>query len=317
MPYFSAFLGIDTSNYTTSVATWIRQLNKMESVTRPLPVASGSLGLSQSEALFHHTANLPDAIGELFNSGVKKEIRALGVSSRPRDIEGSYMPCFKAGVSLSQSLASILKINCHQFSHQAGHIAAAVYSVDRLDLLSRDFIAFHLSGGTTEAVVVNANKEKPWLFGTRIIAKSLDLKAGQAVDRAGKLLGLGFPSGGELDRLSAKSKKIFNIKPALKGNDCCLSGLENILEKMKSENEPDEDIAAFCIQYIAETVKQMLIKIKKEYPDYPVVFAGGVSRNSYLREKIEGEDIIFSRPEYSSDNAMGLALLAGMAEGQI
>lgn len=185
-------LGIDTSNYTTSAA----RLEKGEifQSKKLLPVKPGQLGLRQSDAVFHHVQQLPDRLEEVLQGA--PPIRAIGVSDRPRAQEGSYMPCFTVGVGTARALAAAAGAPLYRFSHQAGHIAAALYSAGQLALLEEQFLAFHVSGGTTEAVLVTPDKDE--ILHAEIVASSLDLKGGQAVDRAGVLLGLSFPPGQSL-----------------------------------------------------------------------------------------------------------------------
>ena len=222
MPYF---LGIDTSNYTTSASLYNSDYGTMLFRKKLLPVKSGECGLRQSDAVFHHVRQLPQVIRELlegFNGGIE----AIGVSSRPRDIEGSYMPCFTVGTSSAEILADVLKVPLYKFSHQSNHIAAALYSADKTELLKEQFLAFHISGGTTEAVLVSPDVET--IINTEIVARTLDLNAGQLIDRIGVMLGLSFPCGKGLEELALRNTENLNAKATLKGADCCLSGIENI-----------------------------------------------------------------------------------------
>ena len=147
------FLGIDTSNYTTSVAV-VKDGKVLESLKLPVKVKENERGIRQSDALFCHTVNLP----ELFKKLDHYDLCAVGVSSTPRDVEGSYMPCFLAGVSVAQAISATNGVELYKFSHQRGHIVAALYSCDRLDLINKEFVAFHVSGGTTEILYVHGDK---------------------------------------------------------------------------------------------------------------------------------------------------------------
>lgn len=187
-------LGIDTSNYTTSVAIYDGE-NILKNCKKLLPVKDGERGLRQSDAVFYHTNQLADVFDEAFDS-FNGKLDAIAVSSRPRDVEGSYMPCFTVGVNSARILAKALKVPLYTVSHQAGHITAALYSAKKLELMNEKFIAFHVSGGTTEALLVQKGTENP--LDIEIIAKTLDLNAGQLVDRVGVMLGLHFPCGAEL-----------------------------------------------------------------------------------------------------------------------
>lgn len=308
------YLGIDTSNYTTSAALFDSGSGEVTQVKKLLPVKHGETGLRQSDAVFHHTVQLPEIMRELFGEkNVKPD--AVSVSTKPRWIDGSYMPCFMAGRANAVSVSCALNIPMYEFSHQLGHIAAALYSVKRLDLVNREFIAFHISGGTTEALLVTPDSDK--VMKAQIVSSSLDLKAGQAIDRAGVMLGLDFPAGAALDRLSQKSGREFKIKPKLKDGCCCLSGLENQCRNMLEKGESAEDIAKFCITGIYENIAAMCGFLKEKYPDLPFVFAGGVMSNSYIRNRITEEfGAYFAKPEFSSDNAAGLAVLGYLKELQ-
>ncbi len=295
------YIGFDTSNYTTSVAMFdgehIVQKKKL------LTVKKGEKGLRQSDAVFQHTANFPALIKELDCPSVD----AVSVSTRPRNVDGSYMPCFLVGICAAASAAQFSRAPMFETSHQVGHILAALYSTDSLDLINEKFIAFHLSGGTTEALLVTPHKEE--IIKAEIIAQSTDLKAGQAIDRTGVMLGLDFPCGKELDRLSQLSDAEYKVKPSMKGIDCSLSGIENKAKKMLDAGESKENISRFVLTYVSETVLSMLDGITSEYGKLPVVFSGGVSSNSLLRQIIKTKyDALFATPEFSLDNAAGVAI---------
>lgn len=301
------FLGFDTSNYTTSVAFFdgksIIQKKKL------LEVKKGERGLRQSDAVFQHMVNMPVLFSELANECDFNSITSVGVSTRPRNVEGSYMPCFLAGESNAVCVSAASKVAIYKTSHQIGHILAALYSVERLDLIKEPFIAFHLSGGTTEALLVTPDHEE--IIRAELIAQSTDLKAGQAVDRAGVMMGLKFPCGAELDKMAQNSSREFRIKPSMDHLNCSLSGVENKAKKMLENNESYEDIAKFVVTYIAETLLEMIERITEKYGRLPIVFAGGVSSNSIIKEKIRKKyKAYFAKPEFSCDNAAGIAIFA-------
>ncbi|MCQ2464250.1 MAG: peptidase M22 [Oscillospiraceae bacterium] len=308
----SLFLGIDTSNYTTSTALYDTTTGEMKQQKRLLPVAKGSLGLRQSDAVFHHTRQLPELI-EALTSEIKPD--AIGVSVKPRLAEGSYMPCFLCGEGLARSLSAVTGASLFRTSHQTGHILAALYSAGRLDLTGQKFLAFHVSGGTTDCLVCSPDSEN--IIDISQAGTSLDLKAGQAVDRVGLMLDLEFPCGAALEKLAEKSIRKFKIKPVIRGNDCCLSGLENKCRKMKDDGEPYEDIAAFCLAYVYETVRAMTYAAIEKYGTMPVVFAGGVMSDRIIRLRLEKDfDAYFAKPEFSCDNAAGLAVYAKLKSGE-
>ncbi|MEG1809428.1 MAG: hypothetical protein RR244_06220 [Oscillospiraceae bacterium] len=146
------FLGIDTSNYATSLGAYSPEHGIVWHDKRFLPVAKGSLGLRQSDAVFEHVRALPSMIEKLALEIDMGEIEGVGFSERPRDIENSYMPCFLAGKAIGISIGASLGVQTTGFSHQTGHIAAALFGTPLYADGAREFIAFHVSGGTTDAV---------------------------------------------------------------------------------------------------------------------------------------------------------------------
>ena len=307
----SAFLGIDTSNYTTSAALFDSEANTIIQSKKLLPVKAGELGLRQSDAVFAHVKQLGDMVQNVFDE-YREEITAIGVSTRPRDIDGSYMPCFLVGEMAANCLGAALKVPVLPFAHQQGHVVAALYSAGRLDLFRERFIAFHLSGGTTEALLVEPSAER--IIRCTKIGGSMDLKAGQAVDRIGVMLGLPFPAGKYLEKLALKSDRKFKIKPVMKGTECCLSGVENKCRKMLENGEKSEDIALFCLKSVEAALCGMTDATLSEYGKLPLVYAGGVMSNCIIRNTIENKyGGIFAKPEFSSDNAAGIAVLAAEA----
>lgn len=302
-------IGFDTSNYTTSAA--LLKNGEMDSRGKLLPVKAGEIGLRQSDAVFHHTRQLPGVFAQLGEA--VHHAQAVGVSTRPRDAEDSYMPCFLVGVGTAQMLAQALSVPLHCFSHQQGHIAAALYSAGMLELLRQRFLTFHLSGGTTEAVLVEPDADK--MFSTKLVAGSLDLKAGQVIDRIGVMLGLPFPAGRHLDPLACAYGKKIKVRASMKGVNCSLSGVENRCRALMKCGAESEEIAATCMEYVAASVDGMCSALLAEYGELPVLFSGGVSSNSMLRARMtEKYGAIFAEPRFSADNAAGIAVLAALKE---
>ena len=303
-----AALGIDTSNYTTSAAVYRggeAGEGALSQQRRLLSVEAGGRGLRQSDAVFQHVKALPELIEAL--EGVSG-VGAVGASTRPCSFEGSYMPCFKVGEAAGRAEAAACGAPFFAFTHQAGHIAAALYSIGKLELLDTPFLAFHISGGTTEAVIARPHPES--VVETQVVASSLDLKAGQAVDRVGVLLGLPFPCGPALEKLASQSAAQPNPRPVLRGCDISLSGVENQCRERIARGEPPEDIAAFCLEFLAASLEACARAVVKEYPALPVLFAGGVASNRMLQQRLsEAVGARFAAPGFSSDNAAGIAVL--------
>lgn len=310
------YIGVDTSNYTTSAAIYVSEENKIYQVKKLLPVKPGELGLRQSDAVFHHTRQLPEIIETLMKQRLCSNIAAVTASVRPRNSEGSYMPCFLCGEGFARSLSAIGKLPLYRTSHQVGHVLAALYSAGKLELVNQPFIAFHVSGGTTDCLLCEPDDKN--ILKITQIGTSLDLKAGQAVDRVGVMLGLKFPCGVQLEKMAAKSIKIYKIKPVLKGNSCCLSGLENKCAKMLSDGEVPENVARYCLEFIAGTIISMTDEAVKKYGNIPIVFAGGVMSDKIISDMITSrfESALFAAPEFSCDNAAGTAIFGYLKSQQ-
>lgn len=303
------FIGIDTSNYTTSAAICTKDGEIVANLKIPLPVKAGECGLRQSDAVFAHVKNLP-AIMQRLNkelSGMKP--LAIGVSATPRPVEGSYMPCFLSGIAAAESFAAAADIPLLRFSHQEGHIMAATYSAGAMHLLAREqFAAFHVSGGTTEVLLATPTARG---FDIELFAATADINAGQAIDRIGVMLGLQFPCGKELEKLAEKNdKKIPRSRISVKDGYCNLSGLENMATKLLQESGDATLVAAFTQQFIAETLMAMTNELDARIPSLPIVYAGGVMSNRYLQSRLgKRENTYFAEPQFSADNAAGIALL--------
>lgn len=298
-------IGIDTSNYTTSIAFF--DGTEGENCSKLLPVKSGELGLRQSDAVFAHIKSLPELSGRLFSHIGKSPITAVGVSTRPRAVEGSYMPCFLVGLSHATLLSNALHVPLVEVSHQQGHVAASLWSAGHLELMDEPHLAWHLSGGTTELLLVEPEGK---LVNCTKIGGTTDISAGQLIDRTGQLLGLPFPSGKHLDALSreAAGKDFFRVK--CKDMTFSFSGMQNKVQQYFEANGDPAETAAYALRCVAYGVFHATQQALKAYPGLPVVFSGGVASNTLLRQVLEPLNPIFAQPQYSTDNAMGVAVLA-------
>ena len=308
------YIGIDTSNYTTSCALFdASECRFYSNVKRLLGVAEGERGLRQSDAVFAHIKNLPSVTEEALAQLEPDCLRAVGVSCTPRDAAGSYMPCFLSGEAAASALAAATKKPLHRFSHQAGHVMAAIFSSGSPDLIKREFVAFHVSGGTTDILKVEPKNAG---FAIKTLGGTMDLNAGQCIDRIGVTMGLAFPCGPKLEELALKNTEpVEKTKLSVKGCECNLSGVENKAAKMLSDGKSREYVAAYVLDFIGRT----LIKLTENALDgekIPVLYAGGVMCNSIIKGMIDksGFDARFAEPKFSSDNAAGCALLCAAAE---
>lgn len=304
-------LGLDTSNYTTSAAVFDGEEGRNQG--RLLEVRPGELGLRQSDALFQHVKHLPEVVEALLGEEGLGTVQAVGASTRPRAVEGSYMPCFLAGASQGQVLSQVLGVPFYAFSHQQGHLAAAAWSAGRLDLLDRPFLAWHLSGGTTELLRVEP-EEDGVAVRAEILGGTSDISAGQLIDRTGVLLGLPFPTGKGVEKLSRQAQKREYYKVKVNGLTFSLSGMENKVRQMVQRGEEPAEIAWFAQETVCRVVQACTKAAMEVYPGLPVLCSGGVASNGRLKELLRQNcGALFAQPQFSADNAMGTAILTWRA----
>ena len=316
------YLGIDTSNYTTSLAL-VRDGVIIGESRRVLAVKAGERGLRQSEALYQHIAGLPelfDALSQQIDYAGK--IKAVGVSEKPRPKQDSYMPVFRAGILAATALSKSLGVPMYRFSHQDNHIRAALFRKKSPDLgenKDRDirypFLAVHFSGGTSEIVL--ADGVNPAGYNSRIVCQTLDLNAGQLIDRVGVALGLAFPAGRELEALAKRAvNRDFKLSTALDGVNFHFSGQENAAKKAMADGIPAEEIAYAVFDNVARTLSRSIRRLKDITGARDAVFSGGVMANGIIRSVLEdklfrsGIKLHFADAALATDHAVGVALLA-------
>lgn len=296
----SKILGIDTSNYTTSIAVVDGDelvLDKREL----LNVKTGERGLRQSEALFQHIKMLPLLLKDSCVSGID----GICVSTKPRPVENSYMPVFKAGESIAEAIAYTSSIPIFRTSHQEGHIEAAVKSID---FTENEFIAIHISGGTTEVLHVRRNRE----YNIEIVGGTKDISMGQFIDRIGVKLGLGFPAGKHVDKLAIECNGTdLRIPSRVDGMFFNLSGQETQGLRHIECGNTHEEVAYAVMLCISKTLEKLINNIFKIWK-LPVVIMGGVASSEFLKKYIKNKycnNIFFSDGRYASDNAVGIAYI--------
>lgn len=309
------FLGIDTSNYTTSAALCNEDGEILLNAKAPLPVKEGERGLRQSDAVFHHVKNLPlcsDRVRDTLNT-TEGSLMAVGCSATPRDNSGSYMPCFLAGVAAAEMTSSSAGLPIYKVSHQAGHVMAALASacrnngVDIVEIMSAPFIAFHVSGGTTDMLLCEPDSER--IFKITQIGGTRDINGGQAIDRTGVLMGLRFPCGAEMDKAAlAFEGKVKNDGLSVNGTWCNLSGLENKAAVLYKETNSIQEVSAYTLNFIGRTLEKLTQNALAEHGKMPVLYAGGVMSSNYIKKRLMKYGM-FADAQYSSDNAVGVALL--------
>ncbi len=303
------FVGIDTSNYTTSFGIVDEDGKVVANIKKLLPVNAGECGLRQSDAVFAHIKNLPEILESADEALALHEVSAIGYSAKPRNVEGSYMPCFLCGMDAALAFKAGRKIDAYAFSHQCGHIAAALTSADAWHVADEQFIAFHVSGGTTEVLLCNRGGDG---FNTQIVGGTRDLNAGQAIDRAGVMMGMQFPCGVHIENEAENyAGKVQKAKISVVDGFCNLSGLENLAAKVYRESGDKAKTSAFVLDFVGRTLFKMAEDVRVKYGELPIVFAGGVMSNKKIHKMLQTlGNVYFAEPALSSDNAVGIAELA-------
>lgn len=308
----TAFLGIDTSCYTTSLCFLSPSGKLLDEERRLLQVRSGRCGLQQSEMVYQHTRNLPELMEQAL-SAHKFKLLGIGVSAQPRPREDSYMPAFLAGLGLARSLGAALGIPVWQLSHQENHLEAGVWSAGGPG--TGRFLLLHASGGTTDLLLAERGSSQEHYQLTEL-GGSMDLHAGQLVDRVGVALGLGFPCGPALEKLAATAHEALPVPVSVRGLQLSLSGPATaVLRAIKAGAEPAA-AAAGVQQSLGTAFAKLLVNGAAAAQVQDVLLVGGVGANAAIRAVIEktlqsrGVRLWVPDPHFSGDNASGCAAFA-------
>lgn len=309
------YLGIDTSCYTTSVAVIGEDGNLLSEARQILSVKQGRCGLQQSEMVFQHTRNLPVLMEKALQSN-DIEICGVGVSCCPRPIADSYMPAFLSGLSAAKAIAAVSKIPLYTISHQENHMEAGMWSAGGPE--AENFLMLHASGGTTDMLL--AQKETDGRYLLEQVGGSMDLHAGQFIDRVGVALGLQFPTGPELEKMAETADYMTEVPVSVRKLQVSLSGPATAALRKLQAGE-DKAALALGVEYaLAETFARMLRNGAAAYNVADVLLVGGVASNKFIRahveEKLLKRNIRLWVPEarFSCDNASGCAAYARRME---
>lgn len=310
-PYY--VLGIDTSNYTTSIAVLDEDYNLIADERIILDVPKGARGLRQSDAVFKHIQNIPIMSENIFKHIDRNRIKCVSVSNKPRPIKDSYMPAFVSGQAFAKTLSCALDCDYMTFSHQEGHIRAGC--IDTTINVKEGIVVLHLSGGTTEMLLVKQDEG----YDIEIIGGSQDISFGQLIDRVGVHIGLPFPAGKWLDRMAfdySGPRTQFLKKICIKDTEINLSGIETQCIRSLENNIDQQALISELFYRISEALKQLIINIASKSKHTNILLVGGVSASEcikkYLTDGLRNTDnqVYFSKPQLSTDNAVGIAALA-------
>ncbi|XOQ18839.1 MAG: N(6)-L-threonylcarbamoyladenine synthase [Sporanaerobacter sp.] len=314
------YLGIDTSAYTTSVAVVDENNDIVFDLRKILEVEKNKKGLRQQEAVFKHIKNLPLILDELAKSVETRKIVSVSTSGKPRNIEGSYMPVFTVGKGQAYIISRILGVPFKEFSHQEGHIGAGMMNspLEKKD----NFLAFHISGGTTELLLVDNNKDN---LNIDIVGGTLDISIGQLIDRIGVKLGLTFPCGSKMDNIS-QNGDIVDERLALKIEDTWanFSGYENFFNRLIDIGRYEKkDIVKTLFNTIYLSLEKIILYGCRKHDINDVLLVGGVASNLFIRENLkndlhtQGINIYVPERSFCSDNAIGVSYLSKIKTGHM
>lgn len=320
----SVFLGIDTSNYTTSLALVDLNGRILAESKQLLKVKESTLGLRQSDAFYQHVMTLP-MLFESFSDELISQISAIGVSTQPRPVEGSYMPVFNSGHQFGKVISKSLAVPLYEYSHQEGHILASLN--DKPEWLHKKTLSLHASGGTTEFLISKYNTST-FRFDIEIIGCSKDISFGQLIDRLGVKLGFGFPCGKAMEEALLTSGYIipenYEMKrnlflPKYKEPYFNLSGFENKANQLLQLGHSPEEVILELFEAIACLIGMTLIDLLKIHGEMPTVLAGGVCSNNWIKSIVhallstEGHHELHSgKPQLCTDNAVGIAHMTAL-----
>lgn len=319
-------IGIDTSCYTTSIAAISLDKKVIFNEKIMLEVKENCKGLRQSEAVFQHVNNLGVISEKIYDLIKKYKVCAVCVSTKPRPLDESYMPVFTVGHNFAKLLTSMINCPLYETTHQENHIEASFFTND---IKNKDkFLSIHMSGGTTEILLVSTNNNLIGIsnkennpnnkskYNIEIVGGTKDISFGQLIDRTGVKLGYRFPAGKYIDEnaINCNLKIEQGLKTSVKGGYMNLSGLENQVEKL-IQNKSKEYISKVVLDSVVRNLDKSIEYISKTYKMNEVVFAGGVSASKYVSSELslklrkKGLQAYFTKPEYSTDNAVGCAII--------
>jgi N6-L-threonylcarbamoyladenine synthase len=263
-----------------------------------------------------HQQNIIPVVHEAIRkAGIRKEdIDALAYTRGP-GLMGSLL----VGTSFSKAFALGMNIPLIEVNHMQGHILAHFIEEENTAKPAFPFLCLTVSGGHTQIVLVKSH------FDMKIVGETIDDAAGEAFDKAAKIMGLPYPGGPLIDKLAKEGNPTaFRFsKPKTPDFDFSFSGLKTgFMNFLNSETSKDQDFiekhkADICASLQATIIDMLVTKLKKAAEHFDVkqiAIAGGVSANSGLRDKLHelsselDWEIFIPKFEYCTDNAAMIAI---------
>ncbi|HKK87553.1 MAG TPA: tRNA (adenosine(37)-N6)-threonylcarbamoyltransferase complex transferase subunit TsaD [Saprospiraceae bacterium] len=261
-----------------------------------------------------HLENIQPVVEQaLKKAGIgKSELKAIAYTQGP-GLLGSLL----VGAGYAKGLALSHQLPLIGIHHMEAHVLAHFIE----DPHPRyPFLCLLVSGGHTQLVIMHD------AFEMEVVGKTIDDAAGEAFDKTGKILGLPYPAGPEIDRLAQKGKARFKFTtPSVDGLNFSFSGLKTSIlyflrdEKKKNPDFIEQNLTDICASVQKTIVDYLLLQLEKAMEQYGldrVAIAGGVSANSELRRRVQGlknigAEVFILPMKYCVDNA-GMIGMAGV-----
>ena len=263
----------------------------------------------------HQQNIIPVVDAALKKAGVTKdEIDAIAFTKGP-----GLMGSLVVGTSFAKAFSMAMNIPLLEVNHMMGHVLAHFIDDEGKDKPTFPFLCLTVSGGHTQIVLVEDH------LSMKVIGTTIDDAAGEAFDKAAKMLGFPYPGGPLIDKFAKEGDptKFTFAKPNIQGLDFSFSGLKtSILYFLQKETKLNSDFieenkADLCASIQASVVEILLKKITKaakEHNIHQIAIAGGVSANSGLRNALQEAgkkyqwNVFIPKFEYCTDNAAMIAI---------
>ncbi len=267
---------------------------------------------AELEAILSREPELFEMLETFLKTHVKPWIDAIAVTAGP-----GLEPALWVGVNFARALSLLWNVPIIAVNHLEGHIAMAGMNGDRIVKFEFPALALIISGGHTEIDLVREWPRFETIGGTR------DDAVGEAFDKVARMLGIPYPGGAELSKLSAKARQYGIVtkeklpRPMLREDnfDFSFSGLKSAVRRIVDDRTlNDDEKMAIALEFenaVADVLATKMTRAAEEYSAKALLVGGGVSANAFIKQRLaESLDIPVLAPpaELATDNALMIAL---------